>query len=66
MAKDRYALVELAARDPDDWPQLSPEEGQKLERQLTEAESDDLVDAVDLDGEHFFVHAREVKRVTYW
>jgi len=59
-------LVELAARDPDDWLQLSPEEGQKLERQLTEAESDDLVDAVDLDGEHFFVHAREVRRVTYW
>jgi hypothetical protein len=66
MSNERYALVELAGRDPDDWPQLSPDEGRKFEHQLSEAERDDLVDAVDLDGEHFFVHAREVKRVTYW
>jgi hypothetical protein len=66
MSDSRYALVELAGRDPDDWPQLSPDEGRRFEQELSEAESDDLLDAVDLDGEHIFVHAREVKRVTYW
>ncbi len=67
MAEARYALVELVGRDPDDWPELTPENGQKFERQLSEAESgDDLLDGVGLDGEHFFVHARDVKRVTYW
>jgi hypothetical protein len=66
MAKPRYALVELAGRDPDDWPELTPEDGRKFERQLSESQNDDLLDGTDLDGEHFFVHARDVKRVTYW
>ena len=67
MAGHGYAVVELAGRDPDDWPELTPEEAKKFERQLSEAESeDDLLDAHGLDGEHFFVHAREVKRVSYW
>jgi hypothetical protein len=63
--KPRYALVELVGRDPDDWPELTPGDGGKFERQLNEAESDDLLDGTDLDGEHFFVHARDVKRVSY-
>jgi hypothetical protein len=66
VAELRYALVELTGRDPDDWPELTPEDGRKFERQLSEAEGDDLVDGTDLDGEHFFVHAREVRRISYW
>ena len=62
----RYVVVEIAQRDPDDWPELTPENGARFERELQEADPDDLVDGVDLDGVRFFVHARHVKRVTYW
>ena len=60
-----YALVELAGRDPDDWPELTPEGAREFERRLGEAEPDDLLDALDLDGERVFVHARDVARVSY-
>jgi hypothetical protein len=67
MANNRYAVVELANRDPDDWPELTPEGAKKFERELREAESgDDLLDGIGLDGERFFVHARDVRRVSYW
>jgi hypothetical protein len=66
MEEPRYAMVELAGRDPDDWPELTSEGGRKFERQLSEAESGYLLDATDLDGEHFFIHARDVKRVSFW
>jgi hypothetical protein len=67
VTKSRYAVVELAGRDPDDWPELAPEDAEKLERQLNEAESgDDMLDGIGLDGEHFFVYARDVTRISYW
>lgn len=62
----KYALVEVVGRDPDDWPEMTPENGRKLERQLGDAGPDDLLDGVGLDGERFFIHAREIERVSYW
>jgi hypothetical protein len=66
MTPREYAPVEMAGKDPDDWPQLTTANGRKFERQFDEAQDDDLLDGVDLDGVHFFVHKREVTRVTYW
>ena len=57
-----YALVELAGRDPDDWPELTPEGAREFERRLGEAEPDDLLDAVDLDGERVFGAAAPHRR----
>ena len=62
----KYALAELAGRDPDDWPEMTPEAGEQLERQLRTARPDDLLDGKGLDGERFFVHAREIQRISYW
>ena len=66
MAKHPYTLVEIAGRDPDDWPELTPEQGARFEEELKTAQGDDLVDAVDLDGVRFFVHKRDVVRVSHW
>jgi hypothetical protein len=66
MSKRPYMLVEISGRDPDDWPGLAPENGAKFEAQLREARDDDLVDGVDLDGVRFFVHKRDIKRVSHW
>jgi hypothetical protein len=66
MPKHPYTLVEVAGRDPDDWPELTPENGATFEAQLGDAQDDDLVDGVDLDGVRFFVHKHDVKRVSHW
>jgi hypothetical protein len=66
MSKHPYTLVEISGRDPDDWPELTPENGARFEKQLREAQEDDLVDGIDLDGEHFFVHKRDVRHVSRW
>jgi hypothetical protein len=66
MPKHPYTLVEIFGRDPDDWPELTPENGARFEAQLGDARDDDLVDGVDLDGVRFFVHKRDVKRVSHW
>jgi hypothetical protein len=62
----RYTLVEIAGCDPDDWPGLAPEDGAKFEAQLRDAQDDDLLDGIDRDGVRFFVHKRDIKRVTHW
>ena len=66
MAGYKYALVEVTGRDPDDWPEMTPEEGRRLEQELREARPDDLLDGLGLDGERFFIHAREIERISYW
>ena len=77
MTKHPYTLVELAGRvmaartrfanrDPDDWPELTPDQCARFEEERRTAQDDDLVDAVDLDGVRFFVHKREVVRVSHW
>jgi hypothetical protein len=66
LTKHPYTLVEISGRDPDDWPELPPEKGAEFEVQLGKAEDDDLVDGVDLDGVRFFVHKRDVERVSRW
>jgi hypothetical protein len=66
MPKHPYTMVEISGRDPDDWPELTPANGAKFEEQLRAAQDDDLVDGVDLDGAHFFVHKRDVQNVSGW
>ncbi len=66
MSTHPYTLVEISGRDPDDWPELTPENGAKFEEQLRGAQDDDLVDGVDLDGVHFFIHKRDVRQVSHW
>jgi hypothetical protein len=67
MTSHPYTLIEITGKDADDWPELTPEEGRRFEQQLQDAQDDDeLLDGVDLDGERFFVHKRDVKRVTHW
>ena len=66
MPNHPYTLVEIAGRDPDDWPELTPENGAKFEAQLRDADDEALLDGLDLDGAHFFVHKRDVKRVSHW
>lgn len=66
MPNHPYTLVEIAGRAPDDWPELTPENGAKFEAQMLGADDDDLLDGVDLDGDHFFIHKRDVKRVSHW
>ena len=66
MSKRAYTLVEISGRDPDDWPELTPENGAAFEARLAAAQEDDLVDGVDLDGVRFFVHKRDVRRVSHW
>jgi hypothetical protein len=66
MPNHPYTLVEIVGRAPDDWPELTPEKGAKFEAQFSAADDDDLLDGVDLDGDHFFIHKRDVKRVSHW
>ena len=66
MTRHPYTLVEIADRDADDWPELTPEQGARFVAELRDAQDDDLIDAVDLDGVRFFVHKRDVVRVTHW
>jgi hypothetical protein len=66
VSKHPYTLVEISGRDPDDWPELTPERGAEFEARLAGAQDDDLVDGVDLDGIRFFVHKRDVMRVSHW
>ena len=66
MSKHAYTVIEISGRDPDDWPELTPENGVKFEAQLRDARDDDLLDAVDLDGVRIFVHKRDIIRVSHW
>jgi hypothetical protein len=66
MSKRPYTLVEISGRAPDDWPELAPENSARFEAQFRTAQDDDLLDGVDLDGVRFFVHKRDVTRVSHW